>query len=405
MSNPKPLKPNQLRAIEVLVAGGSEVDAARAANVDRSTLYRWHTTQTEFVMQLQQRTRDETDSAKRIYGAEIRASVEVSLMGINEFKTILSNPKSPEWMRLAAAQSAVKNARKVAEKLDPELHSTEAIGRNDEQRRHVANEVTRQIAVWENRDRFLEQLQKYEQRRLDERNTQRDAEHLRRLNILARHSPEQRAYLYGVWRRDDDHEQALEELRRETARRDFAAAAGIELKDLPPRAPFRWADLSGDFEKLIKASPAPKSEEEAVAEVQRMQQLEYIDPNSPEGKARAEKFEEEFKKVEADYKANVLPKVTPSPIDRRVGSAGIPRPPLEEGTTTDQKGGCETPALPTRHQKWRGPVPDQDSPDRQAYLDSLGDDEVPELSETDRRRKADWDQRRKRSEENEKDCA
>jgi hypothetical protein len=41
----------------------------------------------------------------------------------------------------------------------------------------------------------------------------------------------------------------------------------------------------------------------------------------------------------------------------------------------------------------------------QAYLDSLGDDEIPELSETDRRRKADWDQRRNRSEETEKDCA
>ena len=84
--------------------------------------------------------------------------------------------------------------------------------------------------------------------------------------------------------------------------------------------------LSGeDREKLIKASAAPQSEEEAIAEVQRMQNLEYIDPNSPEGKAQQEKFEEEFRKTEADYKANVLPKATPSPIS--VGSAGVPRPP------------------------------------------------------------------------------
>jgi hypothetical protein len=65
--------------------------------------------------------------------------------------------------------------------------------------------------------------------------------------------------------------------------------------------------------------------------------------------------------------------------------------------------------------KWSGPIPDEDSPERQAYLDSLGDDDLPELSEADRQRKADWDRRRAATEAREaehfrkqkrkKDCA
>jgi hypothetical protein len=51
--------------------------------------------------------------------------------------------------------------------------------------------------------------------------------------------------------------------------------------------------------------------------------------------------------------------------------------------------------------KWTGPIPDQNSPDRDAYLETLRDDEEPQLSEKDRLHKEDWDRRRKATEERE----
>lgn len=321
MSDPKPLKPRQLIALELLVAGASDAETIRVARCGRTTLYNWKRDAT-FAAQLQYRTREATESAKRVLGADLRASIEASLLATNKFKEILLNPKAPPWMQLQAAQSARKNGRHAADKLDPELRSTEAIGRNDEHRERVADQVTRQITVWENRDRFLAQLQRTEERRMQERREQRDAELLRRLNILARHGPQERAYLHGVWRRDDDAEEALEAIRREKARKDFAAAADVELKELPPPVPFKWEDVSDKFEAFVKANNAPTTEEEALAETRRMRELEYVDPNSPEGQAEQEKFDANLKVNEADYRNNVMPKAPPSPIDHR--GMGVP---------------------------------------------------------------------------------
>lgn len=329
MPNPRPLKPRQLLAIEILVAGGTDLQATRAANCGRSSLYRWKN-EPEFAGELQHRTLEATESARRMLGADMRASVEASMLATNKFKEILTNPNSPPWMQLQAAQSAKKNGRFAAENLDPDFRSLEATGRNDRERQNVANEVTRAIAVWENRDRFLAQLQEYEQRRMNERNQQHEAELLRRLNIVSRHGPPQRAWLYAIWRRQDDHEEALETIRREKARKDFAAAAGLELKDLPPAAPFKWADLSDQFENFVKSANAPATEEEEIAEFNRMRELEYIDPNSPEGKAQQEKFDAQLKAAEADYRENVMPKVQ-SPIEREVANAAVVLPPLEKG--------------------------------------------------------------------------
>jgi hypothetical protein len=348
MQNPRPLKPKQLLALEILVAGGTDLQAARAVGCGRSSIYRWKRDEL-FAGELQHRTLDATETARRMLGADIRGSIEVSMLATKKFRDILTNPNMPPWMQLQAAQSAKKNGRFAADKLDPDFRSLEAVGRNDRHRQNIADEVTRRIAVWENRDLLLERLQNYEQRRSDERNSQRETELLRRLNIACRHNPLQRAYLYSVWRREDDHQEELESLRREQARKEFAAAAGVDPKDLPPAQPVKWADIAEQFEDFIQSAGHPQNEEEELAEHKRMQELEYLDPNSPEGQAHQEKFEAEFKKVEADYKANVLPKATPSPIDRGVGSAGVPRPPLkEEAAADDERGGRETPALPTR---------------------------------------------------------
>ena len=141
------------------------------------------------------------------------------------------------------------------------------------------------------------------------------------------------------------------------------------------------------FKGFIDPLPDPQTPEQAAAEIERAKALSYPKPDSPEEKERVAKFEEEFKKIEADYRENILPKVPVSPIET-ASRADIP----------------VCPAVPVAPGKgaWTGPIPDQDSPDREAYLEALGDDEEPQLSEADRQRKADWDQRRKRTEERER---
>jgi len=293
-----------------------------------------------------------------------------------------------------------KDSRHAAKKLDPDFRSMEAIGRLDNERQCVANEVTRKVAVWENRDRILAELQEYEERRLQTRCEQRQAKMLRRLNILMRHGPENRAYLYSVWRREDDQDEAFETARREKARRAMAEAAEVELKDLPPIVSFKWEDLREEFEKLVAARKAPASEAEELAENKRRAELEDLDPNSPEGKAYQEKFDAKLKQVEADYRANILPKVQPSPIKRSMGvppmsnAAGKSARSKDKGTHGPEAHATKKKVGRVVNNRWVGPIPDQDSPEYQKYLDVLPDDAIPQLSKKDRAERAELERRR-----------
>ena len=188
--------------------------------------------------------------------------------------------------------------------------SCETVGRNDPERQKVADDLTRQIERWENRDRTLARLQEYEERRLQERTRQRQAELLRRLNIVSPPWPAgPRLSMYsGPAPRGRSRRSIWRPIRCQLARQEFAAAAGVELNALPPLTPVKWADVSGHFENFIKSAKAPVTEDETLAEIKRMQELEYIDPNSAEGQAYQEKFNENLQAAEADYCANVMPR-------------------------------------------------------------------------------------------------
>src|SRR5262249_16689866 len=115
-------------------------------------------------------------------------------------------------------------------------------------------------------------------------------------------------------------------------------------------------------------------------------------------------------------------------IETGVGSAGVPRPPSSssvplsesapvEQTQQPEEGRRGTPALPTRNVKsspvskkeggcvvkghWIGAIPKEGTPEREAYLNSLADDEVPQPGPLERARREDLARRRAATEAHE----
>jgi len=316
------LKPRQLKTIELLVAGANDTQAASIVHVNPATVWRWKN-ELEFATELKNRTADETANTRRVAGAQTRASVECSMLATTRLRAIIENPKASSWLELQAVQTSIKHARWAAEKFDPDFNKVETVGRNDPERQKVADELTRRIEQLENQDRTLARLQQYEERRMQERIRQREDELLRRLNVMCKLDEQDKEYMHRFYRREDDWDVAMENTRREKARAEFAAAAGVSIDTLPAPTPFKWADMREQFKGFVDPLPEPTTPEQAAAEIERAKNLSYPDPNSPEEKARQAKFAEDLKAVEADYRANVMPKAAPSPIEREDRGMGV----------------------------------------------------------------------------------
>src|SRR5438046_2841164 len=104
------LKPNRLRAIEALVAGASDVKAARAAGIGRATLYRWKV-EPDFEMRLKHRIYQENVNTKRVMGSFSRTMMDIAMRGAHKLDRIIHDPRSPGWMQVQAVQASMKHAR------------------------------------------------------------------------------------------------------------------------------------------------------------------------------------------------------------------------------------------------------------------------------------------------------
>jgi len=344
------LKSRKLKAIELLVAGANDAETARRINADPATIWRWKN-ELEFATELKNRTADETASTRRIAGAQTRAAVECSMLATQRLRAIIENPKAASWLELQAVQTSIKHARWAAEKFDPDFNKVETVGKNDPERQKVADDLTRKIEVLENQDRTLARLQEYEERRMHDRIQQREAELLRRLNVMCRLNEQDKEYMYRFYRREDDWDVAMENTRREKAREEFAQAAGVSIDKLPAPTPFKWADMREQFKGFVDPLPDPQTPEQAAAEIERAKNLSYPDPNSPEEKARQAKFAEDLKTVEADYGANVMPKATQSPIereDRGMAVSAVSNETVQDRQTSKDTHGPEAHATITR---------------------------------------------------------
>ena len=250
------LEPRQHLAIEALVAGATEEQAARAGKCGRTTLWRWRE-RDDFALALKTRIKKASEIACEMLGAHARLSLENAVLGDKIMNKLMKDPAMPPWIHLQAAHSAQKSGGWAGDKYDPEFRKLETVGKNDPQRQQVADDVTRKVAVAENRERILARLQEVEERRAAQYVQQLEDRLRRRATILARHDPQTQAYLNAYYRRLDDHYAKMEEIRQAQARKDFAIAAEVKQSDLPPAPPLTWADLKEQFKDLVLPAQAP----------------------------------------------------------------------------------------------------------------------------------------------------
>jgi hypothetical protein len=116
------LEPAQHKAIAVLATGGTVAAAATAAGVDRVTVWRWRTQDTEFAAALNRALRDQAEAIatqRRALACEAIATIRELMMG----------PYTPRAIRLRAAQAALNAVGGLAV---PAYGATDAKGVEDE---------------------------------------------------------------------------------------------------------------------------------------------------------------------------------------------------------------------------------------------------------------------------------
>src|SRR5882724_6578817 len=151
------LKPMKLKAIEILVAGGSDEAAAKSARTDRTTIWRWRA-EPEFAMVLKNRTFDATIATRGIIGAQARAAAEVSMLATDKLRELVNNPAAATWLQLQTLQTAIKNGRHTNDKFDKDFNKLETVGQVDPERKEAYSECHRTISAWENQDALLARL-------------------------------------------------------------------------------------------------------------------------------------------------------------------------------------------------------------------------------------------------------
>lgn len=107
------LRPNQVLALEALLTGQSQQDAAASAGVDPRTLRRWSQEDEAFKEALEESTAiASTSAARRLAGTLDRAA--------DVLQEILTDPTVPPQVRLRAANAAINHSLKLTEHIELE---------------------------------------------------------------------------------------------------------------------------------------------------------------------------------------------------------------------------------------------------------------------------------------------